>query len=651
MVRAMLAGLMRRGSESEVRRDGLDRAALAITRHPWELGEGFSGPVFVAVDGSIFVAADASLYYQRDLLRKLEQAGVEVRGRTPSHLIMAAYRAWGERCAEWLEGDFAFILWDGDRQRVICARDFGGKRPLFYAQLGSSLAIASTVSALLGHPRCPHDLDLTAIGADASGLFAAPSETAYRAISQLPAGCTLVGQSGSIRIAPHWRVPAVREGGGPGFQAAAGELRHLLQAAVSERLAPDGPTSVWLSGGWDSTAVFGAGERVLQERGSDGHLQAISISFPPGDVGREDELILAVTQHWGSPVHWLDIAEIPLLDHPLQAAAARDQPFAHAFEPVNRALARGSRGAGARVALDGVGGDQLFQVSDVYLADLLRTGRWHALAREYRLKRMSAAGFRNFFRWAIQPLLPSPILQAAGALRGGRPLRGQLERPLPDWIDRGFLKRSGLVARERQHTPKRRGSGRAAYETEWYLSHPYFPRAFACVHEFGLEHGIEVRSPLYDGRIVEFAAARPRSERSEGGETKRLLRRAMQGLLPDHFLAPRPFRTGSAEGYFGRSLRGAFAPFLGQLIDGSMRLAQLGVVDPSTLRRRWDGYVRRGGGELGVNLFLTLQVEMWLRADGSNLDSGPAAESPHGQAARNSHGVQEESWMAKAGNT
>jgi len=661
----MLAGLARRGTESEVRNDFGGSALLAACRQFWELDDGFSGSLFVLEDGAIAVAADATLYYQQDLLRQLRQAAVPVRGSTASHLILAAYRAWGERCAERLEGDFAFILWDGDEQRVVCARDFGGKRPLFYAQIGNSLAIASTIPALLGHPRSPRDLDLVSIGADAAGLFAAPTETAYSGISQLPAGCTLVAESGRPRVAPHWTPPAVREGRGLDFEEAAGELRRLLQAAVAERLDPHGATSVWLSGGWDSTAVFGAVQQMLRERGSERHLQAISISFPPGDVGREDELILAVANHWGSAVHWLDIAQIPLLDHPLDSAAARDQPFAHAFENVNRALADGSRAAGARVALDGVGGDQLFQVSNVYLSDLFRTGSWLTLAQEWRLKGMSGSGFRSFFRSAMQPLLPDVLLRGAGTLRGGRPLRGQLQRPLPEWIDRDFVRRTGLIERERLHTPKRVGPDRAAYETEWYLSHPYFPRAFACVHGFALEHGVEVRSPLYDGRIVRFAAGRPRSERSQGTETKRLLRRAMRGLLPEQVLARRAFRTGSSEGYFARSMRQTFAPYLGQLIDGAMCLAQMGIVNPSILRKRWDEYVRRGGGEVGVSLFLTLQAELWLRSRAPNtkpagagapvgrykIGAAAATASPPGQAARNSHEVQEESWMAKAGNT
>ncbi|HEV8178487.1 MAG TPA: asparagine synthase-related protein [Gemmatimonadales bacterium] len=663
-VRSMLAGLASRGTECEVRGYADGSSTLGVVRHAWELDEGLSGRVLVAEDGPLGIVADASLYYQQDLRRALSQAGIQVRGDTPSHLILAAYRAWGDRCAERLEGDFAFVLWDGNLRRVVCARDFGGKRPLFYAEFGNTFAVASTISALRGHPRCPDDLDSIAIGAAAAGLFAVAHETAYRRISQLPAGSTLVREAATTRIAPHWVPPRVREGAGPGFEEAAAELRRLLQSAVRERLDPGGPTGVWLSGGWDSTAVFGAGEQELLEQGSDQHLHAISISFPPGDPGREDELIQSVVQRWGSPISWLDIADIPLFDRPLRCAGVREQPFAHAFENCNRALAAGSRAAGARIALDGVGGDQLFQVSNVYLSDLFRTGRWPELAREWRVKGLGG-GFRSFFHGALQPLLPPPILRAVGTLRGKPPLRGQLERPLPDWIDRAFLRRTGLVERERQHTPRRTGADRAAYETEWYLSHPYFPRAFGCVHDFALAQGVEVRSPLYDARIVNFAAVRPRSERSRGAETKRLLRRAVQGLVPDQVLEPRASRTGSVEGYFAHSMRATYAMFLSQLIDGSMCLARLGVVEPSILRRRWDDYVRRGGGELGVNLYLTLQAELWLRARsrlGEKTRTGAAAgsyqfdavaatPSPYGRAARDLHDVQEEPWMAKAANT
>ena len=138
----------------------------------------------------------------------------------------------------------------------------------------------------------------------------------------------------------------------------------------------------------------------------------VSISYPEGDPGREDELIREIAARWNADVHWLDIQNIPFFDHPAERAAVRDEPFAHPFEMWHRSLARGTRATNSRVALEGVGGDQLFQVSEVYLADLLRTGRLTELAREWKTKGMTGSGFRNFFRWAIQPNLPRPALAA-----------------------------------------------------------------------------------------------------------------------------------------------------------------------------------------------------------------------------------------------
>src|SRR5690606_40022606 len=101
-----------------------------------------------------------SLYYRRDLVRALEAAGVHPRSDTPSHLILAAYRAWGEECVDRLEGDYAFVIWDRARRRAFAARDFGAKRPLHYAELGTELVIASSIGGVVAHPRCPATLNL-----------------------------------------------------------------------------------------------------------------------------------------------------------------------------------------------------------------------------------------------------------------------------------------------------------------------------------------------------------------------------------------------------------------------------------------------------------------------------------------------------------
>lgn len=595
-------------------------ALLGVARHAWELDPGFCGDVLVVAEGDLVVAADAAIYYRDDLRRRLARCGVHASGDTASHLILAAYRAWGTECAEYLEGDFAFVVWDRAARRVCAARDFSGKRTLFYAELGETLVIASTVAGVLAHPACPEELNMTALAETAGGLFAASHETAYRAIRALPGGWTLVGRIGSEGAAGwaepvrHWRPPAMAPRDDLSFEEAAHVLRELLERAVCERIPPRAPASVWLSGGWDSTAVFAAGRAALRAGGDPHALLPVSMSYPPGDPGREDELIQAVADHWQVPVHWVDITHVPFFDHVRERAAQRDEPFAHPFEMWLRALARGSRAVGAHVALDGVGGDQLFQVSEVYLADLLRAGRWRELAREWRAKGMHGTGFRNFFRWAVQPLLPAPALRAAAMLRNGRPLVGYLERRPPAWFDEGFVRRHRLEERERAFTPQRGRISCVSYETKWYLTHPYFPRVFGCVSGITLEEGVEIRSPLYDKRIVEFALTRPRWERSSGPETKRLLRRAVRGLLPDEVLAPRKVKTGVTSGYFDRSMRDAFPPLRDEVIQTS-ELERFGIINAKEFRRSSEEYLRRAaGGQVGVNLFFTLQTELWLRA-------------------------------------
>ncbi|MBK5187937.1 MAG: hypothetical protein JJD97_06800, partial [Gemmatimonadaceae bacterium] len=321
---------------------------------------------------------------------------------------------------------------------------------------------------------------------------------------------------------------------------------------------------------------------------------------------------------WNAPVHWLDIQNIPFFDHPAERAAMRDEPFAHPFEMWHRSLARGTRATQCRVALEGVGGDQLFQVSEVYLADLLRRGRFTALAREWKAKGMTNSGFRNFFRWAIQPNLPRPALAAARVARRGRALVSYLERSLPPWIDSRFARAHALESRDRTYAPRPTRGSRADRETAWYLSHQYFPRVFGAVSTFAREEGVEIRSPLYDRRVIEFALTRPREERSAGAETKRLLRASMRGLLPDSILATRTKRTGVTGGYFARSMREHLPAIVEATFDHSV-LENAGVIDAKEFRRAVSEYARGVQSNFSVGLYFTLQAELWLR---SHFESG-----------------------------
>jgi len=615
LVTRMLARMgSRGGARASVWREG--GVVIAISRHEWEFGPGFSGPVLIVQDGDHVIAADASLYYRDDLRRKLAAKGVRPKGQTPSHLILAAYQAFGEKCPEMLEGDFSFVIWDRKLRRVIAARDFMGRRPVFFADLGSTFVIASTIGAILEHPLSSHDLNLVSVAESMAGYVSSSEATCYKSVSRLHAGRTLVREGrASVRTIKHWEAPIFHSGSSLSFDDAAEQLKELLCIATAERLSQSGNSAVWMSGGRDSTAVFAAGKEVIRRSLIGGDLRPVSISYPVGDSGREDEAIQAVASYWNSSVQWLNITDVPLLDMPLERAAQRDEPLVHIFENAYRALATATNKIDAHVALDGVGGDQLFLRSHIQFADLLRTGDFSGLAREWKAAGFQKSGFTTFFQWAVQPVLPTSMLLGAARFRRGRPLQAWLRRRVPEWTSVDFIAQSGLPEYDRVLARRRRGEAVGSTESRWYFTDPFFTSVFRLGADCALEHGVELRSPLYDARIIEFAATRPMSDHFGGREGKRLLRHAMRDLLPAEILAPRAERTGTPQDYAGDALVQALASASSEQFQDSA-LQSLGLIDIPAFERARMNFLRYGGTNHRLPLLLTLHTELWLRARG-----------------------------------
>jgi asparagine synthase (glutamine-hydrolysing) len=216
-------------------------------------------------------------------------------------------------------------------------------------------------------------------------------------------------------------------------------------------------------------------------------------------------------------------------------------------------------------------------------------------------------------------------------------LRGDIEQALPGWISPDFARRHELPELTRSPVVRRRGESASARETQWHLRTPWVPALLSCLSDMGLEHGVEIRSPLYDRRVIEFAATRPRDERSAGGETKRLLRASMRGLLPENVLAPRKARTGMTTGYFAGSMRGGLAKQLlstfeieGRLEPGM--LAEMGVIDFKKFWASAGRYLRGTDTSTGVDLLMTLQTELWLRAHGGYAAPSAPVSAAHAVA-------------------
>jgi hypothetical protein len=193
-------------------------------------------------------------------------------------------------------------------------------------------------------------------------------------------------------------------------------------------------------------------------------------------------------------------------------------------------------------------------------------------------------------------------------------------------MSRQFVATHGINSHDASERPTLPRSSCAMADTHAFLLFPYFSRVAGEVFAFGLEEGVEVKHPLLDNRIVNFAVPRPWYEKANGTETKILLRRAMRGLLPDSVLAPRKSRTGLASSGFVRDML-TDGYRLAQVAEADAMLADLGIVEPRALKDAWANFVKTGAEHLAARLYCTLQTELWLR--GTHREAAPQATCQH----------------------
>jgi asparagine synthetase B (glutamine-hydrolysing) len=183
---------------------------------------------------------------------------------------------------------------------------------------------------------------------------------------------------------------------------------------------------------------------------------------------------------------------------------------------------------------------------------------------------------------------------------------------LPSWLSADFIARHALDQRQAEaEALLASGGGEAAAETRRSLGNPTVPRVLSGISALGLEHGVELRAPLLDRRIVEFALRRPRHERASAGAVKHLLRRTARDLLPSGVLAPRKAKTGVLTDYFARSFRADPNELVSDVFSKSI-LAERGIVDVAAMQQAWREYKAHGVG--GGHLFVAFQTELWLDA-------------------------------------
>jgi len=562
LVRSMTAALLHRGPDDEGFLSGDPRApgvALGMRRLSIIDLAGGHQPVW---NESRDVAAvfNGEIYNYRDLRERLTLAGHHFSTQSDSEVLVHAWEEWSEDCLAELRGMFAFAILDLRGQvlspQLFLARDPLGIKPLYYSQTSDGILFASEVRALLaaGVPRALSPDALTSYL-----LFGSVSEpvTLVENIFSLPPGHSMLllvpDRRRAPRPRPWWnlrRSPAAKDPRRPRDHAAAARaLRPLLEDAVRAHLIADVPVGLFLSSGLDSTAIA-----VLAAREQRG-IRSFTLSFP-GTSYDEAPLARRIAESCGTshseiPLHGSDI---PL--HLEQALASLDQPT---MDGINSYLVSwAARQAGLKVALSGLGGDELFAGYPTF----------HTVPSLRRLAGMASL-LPGFLRAATAPLAekiaswklsPDAARKTAAAWRGLRPFPDAyfLARALfpPFEADRLAVTRYRPSAVAEDGTTLlptwmgwlERTSGEAhAMETiagiSWLELRCYMAGTLLRdTDSVSMSRSLEVRVPLLDTPLVEFVATLPDRARWRPASQKSLLTEALAGILPDT-LSNQPKRT------------------------------------------------------------------------------------------------------------
>ena len=305
----------------------------------------------VDADTESWIVHNGEVYNHLELRALLP--GAPWRSGSDAETVLRAYLRWGPACLDRMRGMFAFAVWDGRERALFCARDRLGIKPLYLYQRADRLLFASEVRALLASGLVPRKLDRNALaGYVRFGAVPEPS-TLVRGVESLPAGCWARARAGrTLEVRPYWSPPAPRRRTLRSRQDADARVERLLQRSVGEHLLSDVPVALFLSGGLDSSLIAAFASRATSRP-----LVGFTVGSPERALD-ESAIAAQVASRCGLEHRRVVFGERELGPLVEAAVAAMDQPT---MDGLNTYLvSRAVHEAGFKVALSGLGGDELF---------------------------------------------------------------------------------------------------------------------------------------------------------------------------------------------------------------------------------------------------------------------------------------------------
>ena len=486
-------------------------------------------------DGTVWIVFNGEIYNFNELRTLLISKGHVFKTRSDTETIVHLYEEFGPQCVEKLRGMFAFAIWDEKKKALFLARDRVGIKPLYYSQNGKSLVFASEIKAILADPDVNRELAPEVIDRFLTFLYVPGEDTLLQGIKKLAPGHYLLVQDGKTEIRQYWDLRFSKPTGRRSSQQAQEELLSLLAETVDLHMIADVPVGVLLSGGFDSTAVLSfAVERTDQE------VSSYTVGFSDSAVTDERPYARLAAEAFGSQHHEMSISAADFVDFMPQYLWHMEEPVC---EPPAIAMFYVSQLAkrNVKVLLSGEGGDEAFAGYGNY-RNLLWLERLKGVVPP-----LNGAAARGLA--AANSLLHSPALAKYGPLfnqpfpeyycsrtsdsfrYGGHGAVGLYSGDFGASIDREktFQPFRKLQANVRDLNPL---DAMLYIDTKTWLPDDLLIKA----DKMTMANSLELRVPLLDHKVLEFAAGLPSHLKVNGFTTKYLAKQALKKRIPKAIL-------------------------------------------------------------------------------------------------------------------
>ena len=527
-------------------------------------------------DGQVVITFNGEIYNFHELRSELQKRGYAFCSQTDTEVLLALYLEHGTAMLEKLNGIYAFAIWDARSELLFVARDGMGVKPLYFSESGGTFAFASEIKALLCFPWVPRTLDPQALAHYVRYLWCPSPRTPLAEVHKLEPGTALIVREGHVvKRWQHYTLPAPGPDMSRSIADWTAEVRRVLATAVERQMVSDVPLGAFLSGGLDSSAVVAYARQRTTER-----LQCFTIDFGEQlakEEGFERDFPYAerVARHLDVDLH------VVRVDSGMAGELARmvwqlDEPQADFCALNVLFISRLARQHGIKVLLSGAGGDDLFTGYRRHRA-LGLNAVWDRTPRRLR-------GFLA----GVGGRLPgrSPLLRRLARLLTAGNIEGDAQlASYFDWASARTVRNLFVpeVARTLNEEPlldalESMPARATPLQRMLLLEQRYFlgDHNLNYTDKMSMAAGVEARVPFLDPDLMALAARIPDRFRQHGGESKWVLKKAMEGTLPNDVIY-RPKRG------FGVPLRAWLrGPLKSMLHDqlSSDTLRRRGLFDP-----------------------------------------------------------------------